>query len=300
MKVMKKIFNILFCLLPVILAFGIQIAVTLAAVFLKIFLAIFANWDQIAGSTSGSGSAIDAAVNAAMSSLMDSQFLAGISAVYAVIAGLILGFWYWKRFCPKKQPRREISSIINPQMLGGLVFLMLGMQYISNYIIMLLATIRPAWYQTYEELMKSIGFENVTLLLAIYSVLIAPVSEELIFRGVTMKYATKALPFIWANILQAFLFGAFHANMIQGTYAFVVGLFCGYVCYKGGSIYLSILFHMLFNIWGTFSPKSLMYDGDSILLYIVIFAVAVCAAIIGIILYRKGIEKRDTGAAIEV
>ena len=292
MKLSKRIGGILFCLLPVLLAFGIQLIVSFAGVFLKIFLEIFSNWELFTDSAADTNAIINSTVNSVMGSLMDSQFLAGISAVYAVIAALVLGFWYWKRFCPKKQPRREVSSIINLPMVGGLILLMLGMQYISTYIIMLLATVNPNWYQTYEDLMKSIGFGNVTPLLALYSILIAPISEELIFRGVTMKYATKVLPFIAANILQAFLFGLFHANMIQGAYAFVVGLFCGYVCYKGGSLYLSILFHMLFNTWGTFAPESLNYSGTSIPLHIVIFAIAVCVALAGVFLYQKGIRQR--------
>ncbi len=284
MKLLKKTGRILFCLLPVLLAFGIQIIVSFAGVFLKVILEIAAHPESIQDMTDP---------NFLMEFLMDSQFLAGISAIYAVIAAFALGFWYWKRFVPKKQPRREISSLINPWILAALVLLMLGMQYISTYVVMLLASIHPEWYNTYEELMKSIGFGNVTPLLALYSILIAPISEELIFRGVTLKYAKKAMPFFAANILQTLLFGVFHGNVIQGAYAFVVGLFCGYVCYQGGSIYLSILFHMLFNLWGTFVPEFLSYSGSSIVIHLIIFAAAVCAAAAGIFLYQKGIKKRS-------
>ncbi|MCI8300704.1 MAG: CPBP family intramembrane metalloprotease [Lachnospiraceae bacterium] len=283
MNILKKTGRILFCLLPVLLALGIQFIVSIAGVFVKLFLEIISNPDTLAQMTDP---------GYMMNVLMDSQFLAGISAVYAVIAALALGFWYWKRFVPKKQPRREISSLINPRIAAALLLLMLGMQYISTYVVAFLAAVNPDWYHTYEELMKSIGFGNVTPLLALYSILIAPISEELIFRGVTLKYAKNAMPFFAANIFQAFLFGAFHGNVIQGAYAFVVGLFCGYVCYKGGSIYLSVLFHMLFNIWGTFTPESLSYSGNSIVIHLAIFASAVCAAALGIFLYRKGIEKR--------
>lgn len=284
MKVLKKIGSVLFCLLPVLLAFGIQLVVSIIGVVLKLFLMLAQD-----------PTLINSMANAdfATKLLVDSKFLAGVSAVYAVIAALVMGFWYWKRFVPKKQPRREVSSIINPHMFAGLVLLMLGMQYISTYLVMAVAAVNPAWYDTYQELMESIGFGDVTLILALYSIFIAPISEELIFRGVTMKYAAKAMPFFLANILQAFLFGAFHGNVVQGTYAFVVGLFCGYVCYKGGSIYLSVLFHMLFNLWGTFAPEFLSYGGNSILIHLVIFAVAVCVALAGFRLYRMGIEKRS-------
>ncbi len=283
MKVLKKIGSILFCLLPVLLAFGIQLIVSIAGVFLKLFLEIASHPESISQI---------ADPDFMMSFLMDSQFLTGISAVYAVIAALALGFWYWKRFVPKKQPRREISSLINPWILASLVLLMLGMQYISTYVVAFLAAVNPGWYHTYEELMKSIGFGNVTPLLALYSILIAPISEELIFRGVTLKYAQNIMPFLAADIFQAFLFGVFHGNVIQGSYAFVVGLFCGYVCYKGGSIYLSILFHMLFNIFGTFMPESFFYSGDSFVIHLAIFSAAVCIAALGIFLYRTGIDKR--------
>lgn len=283
MKLLKKIGSILLCLLPVVLAFGIQIIVSFGGVFVKLILEIVSHPDLINQM---------ADPNFILDFLSDSQFLAGISAIYAVIAALALGFWYWKQFVPKKQPRREIDSLINPKIFCGLVLLMLGMQYISNYVVMILAAINPGWLQTYQDLMESIGFGDVTLLLALYSVLIAPISEELIFRGVTLKLGTKAMPFFVANILQAFLFGAFHGNVIQGAYAFVVGLFCGYVCYQGGSIYLSILFHMLFNIWGTFAPSFLSYGGKSILIHIVILIGAVCVALAGVFLYQKGLQSR--------
>lgn len=169
---------------------------------------------------------------------------------------------------------------------------MLGMQYITTYIVMITAAVNPSWYDIYEELLKSIGFGDVTLLLALYSVLIAPVSEELIFRGVTLKYAVKSMPLAAANIFQAALFGIFHGNVVQGVYAFVVGLFCGYVCLKGGSIYLSILFHMMFNLWGTFAPSFLSYTGDSVLIHTLIFAGAACSAAFGIFLYQRGAAGR--------
>lgn len=283
MKVVKKIGGILFCLLPVLLAFGIQLAVSFAGVFLKVMMKLISDPNSINSMSDP---------NYILNSVMDSQFLAGLSAIYAVLAAFALGFWYWKRFVPKKQPRRKLSSLINLQVLGGLILLMIGMQYLSTYVIAILAEVNPGWYHTYEDLMKSIGFEHVGLLLALYSILIAPISEELIFRGVTMKYAEKVLPFFAANILQAFLFGAFHGNVIQGTYAFVVGLFCGYVCHRGGSIYLSILFHMLFNLWGTFASEFLSYSGDSALIHAAIFAGAVCAAEAGVLLYRRGLQKR--------
>lgn len=116
------------------------------------------------------------------------------------------------------------------------------------------------------------GLDEPSLILVLYSVLIGPVCEELIFRGLTLKYAKRAMPFWVANFLQALLFGVFHMNMIQGVYAFVVGIVLGFICEKSRSIYPSMLFHILFNIWGTFSPDWFMYKAGyrSVLLPVVL------------------------------
>lgn len=281
---LKKFGSVLFCLLPALLALAIQFAVSIPAVMLKIFTLIAEDPDILFD--------IDYYIDTVYAS-MDGVFLSAVSAIYAVIAALVMGFWYWKKFAVKKAPRRKIGQIINLKMFAGLLALMVSMQYLSTYIVNLVYLINPKWYDTYESLMENIGFSDVSWVLALYSVIIAPISEELIFRGVTMHYAKKTMPFWLANIFQAFLFGVFHGNMVQGIYAFVVGLFCGYVCYRGDSIYLSILFHMLFNVWGTFVPGNFLYTGDSIIIHFLMFLLTVAVAFLGFYLYNKGTEKRQ-------
>lgn len=283
-NVFKKIGSILFCFLPVLLALALQFAVSIPAVMLKIFTLIAKSPDIL--------SDMDLYMDTVFTS-MDGVFLSAVSAIYAVIAALIMGFWYWKKFAPKKAPKRKLKQIINVKMFAGLLALMIGMQYLSTYIINLIYLINPTWYETYEELMSNMGFSDVSWVLAIYSVLIAPISEELIFRGVTMHYAQKNMPFWIANIFQAFLFGAFHGNVVQGTYAFVVGLFCGYVCYRGNSIYLSIFFHMLFNIWGTFASGFFLYTGASVIIHLLILLLTVAVAFLGFYLYNQGTARRE-------
>ena len=173
MKILKQIGRILFCLLPALLALAIQFLVVLAGFVLKIVSLIGKDPSLINGIASP---------DFIYGLLGDSQFLMLLSAIYGIISALVLGFWYWKRFVPKKKPRRTISDILNPGMFLGLVFLMVGMQYISTYLIAIVAAINPSWLDTYESLMENAGFGNITLVLALYSVLVAPISEELIFR----------------------------------------------------------------------------------------------------------------------
>ena len=81
----------------------------------------------------------------------------------------------------------------------------------------------------------------------LYAVLLGPICEELVFRGLTFELARKAIPFPAANFLQACLFGIMHMNMMQGIYAFLFGLVLGYLMEKTGNLLITILVHIAYN-----------------------------------------------------
>lgn len=77
--------------------------------------------------------------------------------------------------------------------------------------------------------------------------LFAPVLEEIIFRGVVQRRLSKMMNLHGAVILQALVFGLIHLNLIQGTYAFVLGIFIGYVYHWYDSIWFACAIHISFN-----------------------------------------------------
>lgn len=146
--------------------------------------------------------------------------------------------------------------------------------------------------------MESTGINSgLTVSMFFYSILLAPIGEELLFRGVTMHQAKRVFPFWAANIMQALLFGLFHMNMIQGIYAFFLGMVLGYICEKGGSIYQSILFHMMFNFWGTII-SGILPTGNSTLFFVLYFATGVICTFSGLILFRFGTNRLAQKQAI--
>ena len=59
----------------------------------------------------------------------------------------------------------------------------------------------------YETLMEGMGLnDTVTLPLVLYAVILGPVCEEYAFRGLTMRYARRVMPFWTANVVQAVAF----------------------------------------------------------------------------------------------
>lgn len=173
------------------------------------------------------------------------------------------------------------------------------MQFFSSYLIGVVSMAFPQWLDQYEELLKTAGLDSsITLPMLLYSVLLAPVCEELIFRGTTMHLARKAVPFWLANVMQAFLFGLFHMNWIQGIYAFALGLVLGYVCEKGGSIYYSIFLHFLFNFWGTVISNALAGMESTVLLSVIMLVVTIVSLTLGFFLFVSGTRiKRERNDA---
>lgn len=211
-----------------------------------------------------------------------------IMVIYALITIAIFSMWYYARYEGNFLPSPK--KTFNPMMLAAIVILVPGTQFAANFIANLTGYIRPDWLQQYNELFETSGITDTTFVTVLYSVILAPICEELIFRGVTMRCARKALPFALANLMQAALFGLFHLNWIQGIYAFALGIVLGYVCERGGSIYYSMGLHLLFNLWGTLSgffPD----PGNSVVVFVVVIAVTIVSLAAGFVLFNKGRRK---------
>ena len=86
-------------------------------------------------------------------------------------------------------------------------------------------------------------FAVAFLLIAVY----APVCEEIIFRGVTYEASKKGLNPFQAMCVSAVFFGLAHMNLNQAAYAFVLGLILVLLKKATGSLWTTILFHVVFN-----------------------------------------------------
>lgn len=238
---MKKIKTTLFCTVPLLLSIGIQFF----AVYYLLFIAaifFFGIGPRVTGQQ------YDFSDLLTLASDMDFNTIAMI--IFSFCCIVVFGIWYRKR-CGGTF-RINAKKEIHPLEIAGIVLLIPGTQYLSALVSGVISVVFPSWLEMYEELLETAGLStDISLIMFVYSVLLAPISEELIFRGVTLRIAQRAFPFWIANIIQAALFGVFHMNPLQGCYTFVIGLVLGYICHRGGSIYHVIFFHFLFNLWGT-------------------------------------------------
>lgn len=283
---MKRFGRIMFCFLPLLLTLGIQLLVSIPPTAVAFLMALYSDTVRY----------FDEAMLLFLNYISSGTFNVIVCAIYGVSCIAVFGFWYYKKFRPYEIHR--IRATFNVPMLIGIALAVIGLQHVTNYVVLITTCIHPAWLEQYNTLMESVGFDDVSVLLALYSVLIAPIAEELTFRGVTMRYAKKAMPFWVANIFQALLFGIFHMNVIQGVYAFFIALFLGYVYEKSQSLWAPILFHILFNMWGTFTPSWYMYGADQPLFFLLWLIVGIALLTGGLVLTTYGCKKRDNRVKI--
>jgi len=115
------------------------------------------------------------------------------------------------------------------------------------------------YFPSYSETQKTISGTMGSIIGIFAVIILAPIFEEILFRGIILSEIRENLKVIPAVIIQGVTFGVYHMNMFQGIYAGILGLILGYVCVKTMTILGSITAHITFNICGTFVFPILIY-----------------------------------------
>lgn len=97
----------------------------------------------------------------------------------------------------------------------------------------------------YQEAWGGDTFSSVLLFL--WAVVLAPVLEELVFRGILLRMAERAAGTLPAVLISSLLFGWYHGNLSQGITAAVTGLALGYAYVKTDALLVSVVMHIAVN-----------------------------------------------------
>lgn len=168
-------------------------------------------------------------------------------------------------------------------------FAALGLFVVIN---LALALLPEAWLAAYNADMAPIA--STGLLTALSIVVIGPLAEELVFRGIIQTRLLRAMPPWTAVVLQAVLFGIVHGTPIQIVYALLLGLVLGFLRSRTGSILPGFAAHAAFNAMN--DPLGLLGGGAESWYALAVMA-AVCA--VGCVLCRRGLAELAASPARE-
>ncbi|MEO7988521.1 MAG: CPBP family glutamic-type intramembrane protease [Chryseolinea sp.] len=82
---------------------------------------------------------------------------------------------------------------------------------------------------------------------ALFVVILVPIYEEVIFRGVILSAIEKHFKFVWANIFQATLFALLHMELKFIPFYILFGFLAGYLRSRSQSLLPGIVMHIVNN-----------------------------------------------------
>lgn len=102
------------------------------------------------------------------------------------------------------------------------------------------------WFRKYQESLGTILNDIPTSVLLV--VVLAPVLEEIVFRGIILKgMLNRGIHPATAITVSAMIFGLVHGNLWQFVGAFMFGVLFGLVYYRSKSLLLPVIMHAVNN-----------------------------------------------------
>lgn len=168
----------------------------------------------------------------------------------SAVSGLLMipiGMWLMKKDDLRRNPLMRERGEIDIFVIFWMLALGASLAYIFNMLIGIanLYEIFPHYSETTKDLYTSVPGWALLLCVGI----VAPVAEEVVFRGLIYQRLKDYAGVRWAIVLSAVFFGVYHGNMIQAIYASALGILFAWLMEYFQNLWVPILLHMGGNTW---------------------------------------------------
>lgn len=170
--------------------------------------------------------------------------------VTSILAGGICFFLYSKDQKKRKEGflGKGPDFVWSPPVLwvSMIVLAVTGGQFLNDFILITgINQIFPQYSNMTDTIMQN---QPMWILLLTVGIL-APIAEELVFRGLVFRRMKDWMNTGIAIGFSALLFGIYHGNIVQFLFAAIMGVLLAYVYHTTGTLWASILVHMVVNMW---------------------------------------------------
>ncbi len=202
------------------------------------------------------------------------NFLVNNNNTILIISGIITLLFLWvffkirkKRLIVEAYIKKFDRSKVIPIILSGFSFAL----FVSTAISLL-----PIPENLLESYLQSTeGMVSGSLIIMLISiVIIAPIVEEIIFRGLILSRLNKVMNTTVALIVSSLIFAILHGHILWVTYAFVLGVLFGIIAIITGSTLPTIIFHMSFNLSGLFVGSIPFPEWSTVIVCVVSFIIS--------------------------
>ena len=213
------------------------------------------------------------------------------------ISGIAVLLIYWVIFLIRKK-KLTAEVMIRPIPTKGILPIIL-LAVTFNVITSVLIGLIP-WPQSWMDsyMMNSSVIDN-SLIAWLTAVLMAPVLEEVVFRGLMYTRLKKGMTIVTATVLTSLAFGIMHGTIIWAIYTFIFSIVLIWVFEKFRSLTANIILHMAYNLSGM--AMSLIPEDAGAIVWI-LFAASIVFAVVAYHMIQKiaaelpGIEEETVAA----
>ena len=195
----------------------------------------------------------------------------------------VIFLWYQKRKNRKYLLLRPAHATAFPLGLAT-AFGCLGITTLLLQLFDMLAMHSSFWQDMMATYQRSTAvLQGVDLLLlTLGAVILVPLAEELLFRGIITEEIRQVAPDWLAVLLGGVIFALVHGNLIQILYVLPLGLLLGAVYIWSSSVWVPVLIHVVYNFFGSVFDTQIGGNETvrtiyTVFLYIMIPAGILCA-----------------------
>ena len=178
------------------------------------------------------------------------------------VISCVLAMWIYMII--SKIRKKPLNTIIKNEKIPPILTLMsvccaIGSRLLVNVYLYLAESISPLKrsIEASTEISPDIINGKQALVAVFLMVIVAPVFEEFLFRGLVMNEFMEIMR-PWAAItLQGILFGITHMALFQSIFAGVLGILIGVIYYNTKSIKMACVFHCVFNLSAVLTATNL-------------------------------------------
>ena len=234
--------------------------------------------------------------------LMQTSF-PGVATIFVDLTASLIAFFCWKKIRRLEVP---VKKALKPRSFGFMALLGLGIQGGLSLLLALAFMVLPeSFAEGYEALSQGLtGVESHRLVMGLAVVFAAPLSEDLVMRGLSLNYGRKYSSDSVAIVVSSVAFGLMHLTnlnlsnfkgvIIQVIYAAMIGVILALVAMYFKTVWAGVFVHFIVNLSGQLlsdlsglNPES----GVAAAVFMGLGVVALVAAII--LLVKKKIPSTD-------
>lgn len=229
---------------------GIGISLLMMLAYLAVQMVVGMGAGIVAGVYYGvTQTDVEKVTESIQSLVTDPEFLTGITVLGTLLSVILSVTWYGLVYGKKKTAQEKEffkKKVCRIQNFVTVAVACISVYFFAVLIVEVMTLLCPDVVKQFEETMN-MSFGGNPVLGTIAVVVLAPIGEECLMRGLIRKWLQKYFSVPAVILISGVLFGVFHMNIVQGIYVIPMGILFAYIACRTDSVWLAIFAHFVNN-----------------------------------------------------